>query len=106
MKKWGIIGALIIAAAVAIGYFYDFPAENIVEIGVGAFGLCAMIIGAVQDAKAKQLKTWPVFVCIIFAILGGVFCCIGGLTNTIFAEIAGAMLALLAVIFGIFFEKK
>jgi len=45
------------------------------------------------------------FLIICFAVIGGVLCCIGGLSQNIFAELAGAALALLAVIFGVIFAK-
>lgn len=106
MKKWGIIGAVIMAVAVGIGYFFNFPGDSIVAIAGATFGLCVLVMGAIKDAKEKKVKTWPVFVCIILAMIAGVCCCIGGLAQNIFAEIAGATLALLAVIFGILFNKK
>ena len=74
-------------------------------IAGATFGLCAVITGAIQDAKAKKTKTWPVYICVVLAIIGGFLCCIGGMSQTIFAEIAGATLALLAVIFGLIFNK-
>jgi hypothetical protein len=45
-------------------------------------------------------------VIIVLAAIGGVLCCIGGTNQNIFAEISGAVLALLAVIFGILYAKK
>ena len=80
MKTWGIIGALFFVAAVTVGYFCNFDGAIIIEIGAAAFGLCSLVIG-------------------------GVLCCIGGLSQNIFAELEGAALALLAVIFGVIFAK-
>ena len=42
----------------------------------------------------------------VLGSVGGVICCIGGLAQNIFAEISGAVLALLAVIFGMIYNKK
>lgn len=106
MKKWGIIGALLMVAAVCIGYFAKFDNAFIVELAVGAFGLTALVIGAFKDGKAKNVKTWQAITIIALAVLAGVFGCIGGLAQNIFAEIAAAVLALLAVIFGLLFAKK
>lgn len=105
MKKWGIIGALLFVAAVIFGSFTNFEAATIIEIGVASFGLCAVIISAVKGAKEKQVALWKTVVVIVLASIGGVICCIGGLKQSIFAEISGAVLALLAVIFGMVYNK-
>ena len=106
MKKWGIIGALAFFAAVAIGYFCHFDAKVIIEIGVGAFGFMAIVTDAVIYAKTNKIKTWATVLIIVLAACGGVLCCIGGLNQSIFAEISGAALALLAVIFGMLYAHK
>ena len=106
MKKWGIIGAIAFLAAVAVGYFCNFDGSIIIEIGVAAFGLCGLVIGAIKSGKTKNVKTWKTVLIICFAVIGGVLCCIGGLSQNIFAEISGAALALLAVIFGMIYAHK
>ena len=106
MKKWGIIGALAFFVAVAVGYFCNFDGAIIIEIGVAAFGLCGLVIGAIKSGKTKNVKTWKTVLIICFAVIGGVLCCIGGLSQNIFAEISGAALALLAVIFGMIYAHK
>lgn len=103
---FGIIGALLFAAAVAVGYFCDFNGDVIVEIGLAAFALTSLIVGAIKAGKEKNLATWKTVVIIALAVIGGVLCCIGGLAQNIFASISGAVLALLAVIFGLVFAKK
>ena len=105
MKTWGIIGALFFVAAVAIGYFCKFDGAIIIEIGAAAFGLCSLIIGAIKSGKTKNVKTWKTVLIVCFAVIGGVLCCIGGLSQNIFTEISGAALALLTVIFGVIFAK-
>lgn len=85
MKKWGIIGCLCF---------------------VIAFGLTAIILNVVKTNKEKTLPLWQTIIVIVLAVAGGVLVCIGGLTSTIFAEISGAVLALLAVIFGLVFARK
>ena len=106
MKKWGIIGAIAFLAAVAVGFFCKFDAKVIIEIGVGAFGFTAIVTDAVIYSKTNKIKTWAAVLIIVFAAIGGVLCCIGGLSQNIFAEISGAALALLAVIFGMIYEHK
>lgn len=101
MKKWGIIGAIAFLAAVAIGFFCKFDAAIIIEIGVAAFGFAAIVTSAISYAKSNKIKTWVTVLIIALATIGGVLCCIGGMTQSIFAEISGAALALLAVIFGL-----
>ena len=100
MKKWGIIGAIAFLAAVAVGFFCKFDAAVIIEIGVAAFGFTAIVTSAVSYAKKNNIKI------IALAAIGGVLCCIGGLNQSIFAEISGAALALLAVIFGLIYAHK
>ena len=105
MKKWGIIGAIAFLAAVAVGFFCKFDAAVIIEIGVAAFGFTAIVTSAVSYAKKNNIKTWATVFIVVLAAIGGVLCCIGGLSQNIFAELAGAALALLAVIFGVLFAK-
>ena len=106
MKKWGIIGAVLFAAAVAFGFFFKFDGSIIISLAVAAFGFTAIVISAVNYGKEKNVKTWVTVVIIVLAAIGGVLCCIGGLNQSIFAEISGAALALLAVIFGLVYSKK
>ena len=106
MKKWGIIGALAFFAAVAVGFFCKFDAAVVNEIGVAAFGFTAIVSSAVSYAKKNNVKTWATVLIIVLTSIGGVLCCIGGLSQSIFAEISGAALALLAVIFGMIYEHK
>ena len=106
MKKWGIIGAIAFLAAVAVGYFCKFDAAVIIEIGVAAFGFTAIVTSAVSYAKKNNIKTWATVFIVVLAAIGGILCCIGGLSQNIFAEISGAALALLAVIFGIIYANK
>ena len=106
MKKWGIIGAVAFAAAVAVGYFCRFDSAIIIELGLAAFGFTAIVTNAVSYGKKNNVKTWITVVIIVLASIGGVLCCVGGLAQNIFSELAGAVLALLAVIFGMLFAKR
>ena len=105
MKKWGIIGAIAFFAAVAVGFLCKFDAAIIIEIGAAAFGFTTIVTSAVSYAKKNNIKTWATVLIIALAAIGGVLCCIGGLSQNIFAELEGAALALLAVIFGVIFSK-
>lgn len=105
MKKWGIIGAVLFAAAVAFGFFFKFDGSIIISIASAAFGFTAITISAVNYGKEKGVKTWATVLIIVLAAIGGALCCIGGLNQSIFAEISGAALALLAVIFGLIYTK-
>ena len=106
MKTFGIIGAIVFALSVALGYFIDFPGDTIVQIGLDAFALALVIIGAVKKAKDEGKFSWKIIVCIALAVIGGVLCAVGGLADNIFTAIAGAVLALLGIIFGIINAKK
>jgi drug/metabolite transporter (DMT)-like permease len=105
MNKWGIIGCLFFVAAVIVAYFLKIESAIVIELGFAAFGLTAIIINAVKNGKAKAKPTWQTIVVIALACVGGVLVCIGGLAQNIFAELSGAVLALLAVIFGLVFNK-
>lgn len=106
MKKWGIIGAVLFAIDVALGYFLKFDGAIIVQLAVAAFAYTLIVLSAVDYGKKHNIKTWATVVIIVLAAVGGVLCCIGGMSQNIFAEISGAALALLAVIFGIVYAKK
>ena len=105
MKTWGIIGALFFVAAVTVGYFCNFDGASVIESGAAAFGLWSVVIGGSKSGGTEDVETWKTVLIICFAVIGGVLCCIGGLSQNIFAELAGAALALLAVIFGVIFSK-
>ena len=106
MKKWGIIGAIAFLAAVAVGFFCKFDVAVIIEIGVAAFGVTAIVTSAISYVKKNNIKIWATVSIIALAAIGGVQLCIGGLNQSIFAEISGAALALLAVIFGMIYAHK
>lgn len=106
MKVFGIVGAVLFAVAVAIGYFGDFPGDSLVQIALAAFGLASIVIGNVKKAKDEGKFTWKTVVCIILAVAGGVLCAVGGLADSIFATVSGAVVALLAIIFGLITAKK
>ena len=106
MKKWGIIGAVLFAVAVAFGFFFKFDGSLVISLAAAAFGFTAIVINAVNYGKEKNVKTWATVVIIVLAAIGGVLCCIGGLNQSIFAEVSGGVLALLAVIFGLLYAKK
>ena len=106
MKVFGIIGAICFAVAVAIGYFANFTGDALIQIALSAFGLASLIVGAVKKAKDEGKFSWKIIVVIVLAVIGGVLCAIGGLADSIFATISGAVIALLAIIFGIINAKK
>ena len=105
-KVFGIIGAICFALAVGLGYFADFPGDSLVEIALAVFGVTSLIVNAVKKAKDDGKFSWKTIACIVLASVGGVLCCIGGLAQSIFATISGAVLALMAIIFGLLYTKK
>lgn len=104
-KLWKAIGALVMVAAVVFGYFAEFPGATVIELAVLAFGLCTCIIASIKQAKADNKFSWKTVVTIALACIAGVLCCIGGLSQNIFAEISAAVLAVLTLIFGLIFNK-
>lgn len=105
-KKFGVIGAIIFIVVVALGFFFDFPAETIIEIAGGAFGLCLIIKGAIDKMKKEGKLNWKSVVIIALAVAAGVLCALGGMQAKVFETISGLVLALLTVIFGLIFDKK
>lgn len=104
-KFFGVIGALLMVAAVCIAEFCTLKTADVIEIALAAFGLASIIIGVINKAKKESTFSWKTVVVIVLAVVAGVLCCIGGLNQSIFAEIAGAVLALLTIILGIFHNK-
>ena len=105
-KTLGIFGCIVMLVAVAAGYFWNFPAELPIKIAVAAFGLTMIIKSVISDAKEKKNFSWKTVVIVVLSCVSGVLVCLGGLSQNIFAEISGATLALLAVIFGLKYGKK
>ena len=105
-KIIAVTGALLFAAAVAIGNFSQADAAAVIEIAFASFGLCAVIVSAVKQAKEKNAFSWKTVSVITLAAAGGVLCCVGGFQQTVFEEISGLVLALLSVIFGLVFDSK
>jgi hypothetical protein len=105
-KVLGIIGAVLFAASVAVGCFCSFPSADIVAIALAAFGLTALIVAAVKKAKDENRFSWKTIVVIVGAVAGGVLVALGGLQSNVFEAIAGAVVALITIIFGIIGVKK
>lgn len=105
-KIIGFFGILLFATAIVVAKFVSVPIATAIEIALAAFGLTAVIISAVRTAKGKNKFSWKTVVVIALAVIGGVLCCIGGLSQNIFETVSGAILAALTVIFGILFDKK
>ena len=106
MKTFGIIGAIVFAIYVALGYFVDFKGDVLVQIALDAFALALVIIGAVKKAKEEGKFSWKIIACIILAVIGGVLCAISGASENIFGAIAGAVITLIGIILGIVNIKK
>jgi hypothetical protein len=105
-KFFGIIGAVCFALAVALGYLADFAGDSLVAIAVAVFGATVLIVNAVEEAKKADRFTWKTVACIVLSCIAGVLCCIGGLSQSIFATVSGAVIALMTIIFGVMYAKK
>lgn len=97
---------MLFAAAAACGYFFNFAASSIIEIALAAFGLTAIVVGTFKESEEKNIKPWKCVVVCIMALIAGVLCALGGMSNSIFMEISGAVLALIAVIIAAIANKK
>jgi len=105
-KTFAIIGSVLFIAAVVVGYFAGFDNAAPIEIALGAFGFGAIVAGSVKTAKEKQIATWKTVVVIVGATAGGILCFVGGLSDSIFQQISGLVIALLAVIGGLLFSTN
>lgn len=105
-KVFGIIGSLLFVAAVIVGYFCKFDNADLVALALDAFALATLVVGIIKKYKEAGKFSWKLIVAIAGAILGAVFVAIGGLSDSIFATLAGAVVGILAIIFGVFAAKK
>ena len=105
-KVFGIIGAICFAAAVFVGYFCNFKGDALVQLALEAFAFTALIIANVNKAKEEGNLGWKFILSMVLAVVGGSLCAVGGVTDKIFATIAGAVLGLIAIFAGLFVFKK
>ena len=104
-KIWAIISAVLFAVSVAIGFFFDFKGDILVQIGLEAFAFTALVVGAVKGQKEKGKFGWHTIVCIVLASVSGSLFCIAGIEKDKMSLIAGAVITLLTIIFGIVSTK-
>ena len=103
---FGVIGALLFVASVIVGYFCKFDNADLIAIGLDAFALASTVVAIVKKYKEEGKFNWKLIVVIIATIIGAVFVCIGGLSNNIFEILAGAVVGILSIIFGVLVVKK
>ena len=106
MRKWGIVGALLFVAACVVGFIFNFDGSDIVAIGLAAFAVTATVIAFVKKHKEKGTPVWQIAVVTVLALVAGGLICIGDISQSIFAEISGAVLALMTIIFGLIYNKQ
>ena len=103
----GIIGSILFVGAVVFGYFVKFDNADIVAIAMSAFALASIVASTVAKYKNAGKKIdWKFIVIVVATIVGAVLVCIGGLSENIFSVLAGAVIGILTVIFGIAVNKK
>lgn len=106
-KVFGIIGSVLFVGAVVFGYFVKFDSADIIAIAMSAFALASIIVGTVKKYKKDGEKfDWRFIVIIVATIIGASLVCVGGLSDNIFATLAGAVIGIFTVIFGIAVTKK
>ena len=105
-KVFGIIGSLLFVAAVVVGYFFNFPASDIVTVALSAFALAMTVVAVVKKQKESGTFTWKTVVVIALAIVGAVLVALGGLAENTFELLAGAVVGILSIIFGVLAIKK
>ena len=106
-KVFGIIGSLLFVAAVVLGYFCKFDSADTIAIALSAFGLASTIVAVVKKYKKEGEKfNWKFTLIIVATVIGAALVAIGGLSDNIFATLAGAVIGILTVIFGAMLSKK
>lgn len=106
-KVFGIIGSILFIGAVVFGYFVKFDNADIIAIAMSAFALASIVVSIVTKYKSEGKKIdWKFIVIVIATIVGAVLVCVGGLSNNIFSTLAGAVIGILTIIFGIVANKK
>ena len=105
-NAFGIIGALLFVASVIVGYFCKFDNADLVAIALDAFALASTVVAIIKKYKEAGKFSWKLIAVIVAVIVGAVFVCIGGLSNNIFEILAGAVVGILSIIFGVLTVKK
>ena len=103
---FGIIGSLLFVAAVIVGYFCKFDSADLVAVALDAFALATLLVGIIKKYKEAGKFSWKLVVTLIMTVVGAVLVAIGGLSDNIFATLAGAVVGILAVIFGVLASKE
>lgn len=105
-NAFGIIGSLLFVAAVIVGYFCKFDSADLVAVALDAFALATLLVGIIKKYKEAGKFSWKLVVTLLMTVVGAVLVALGGLSDNIFATLAGAVVGILAVIFGVFAVKK
>lgn len=103
---FGIIGSLLFVAAVIVGYFCKFDSADLVAVALDAFALATLLVGIIKKYKEAGKFSWKLVVTLVMTVVGAILVALGGLSDNIFATLAGAVVGILAVIFGVFAVKK
>lgn len=106
-KVFGIIGSLLFVAAVIVGYFCKFDSADVISVALAAFALASTVVSVVKKYEKEGKKfNWKFILIIALTIIGAILCAIGGVSDSIFATLAGAVIGILTVIFGVLATKK
>lgn len=106
MKGLSILGIILVVAAAAMGYFFDFSGDTVAAIATGFFGATLLVTKSFKDQKAKGKFSWKTVVTGVIAALGGITCAIGGVTQSLIATTVGAALTIITIIVGMVKDKK
>ena len=98
-----LIGILLIAGSTVLGFFTDTPiltTTSIVGIVAGA------TLAIANEVNKTSLTGWKKYLYLIGTIGGTVILSLCGYTDTVIGEIAGAVLLIVSIIFGIVVNTK
>lgn len=105
-KVFGIIGSLLFVAAVIVGYFCKFESADVIAVALSAFALASTIVAVVKKYSGEGKKfSWKFILVLALSVVGAVLVAVGGLSDSIFATLAGAVIGILSIIFGVFAAK-
>lgn len=105
-NTFGIIGSLLFVAAVVVGYFCKFDSADLVAVALDAFAFATLLVGIIKKYKEAGKFSWKLVVTLIMTVAGAVLVAVGGLSDNIFSTLAGAVIGILGIIFGVLSVKK
>lgn len=97
-KLFKILGPVLILIGSIVAYFSPVPIADYIGIGAAAIGLTLAVIATVK--KADKI-TWKVIVPIPCFIIGGIACCVAGISEEQMTTLAMAVIGAVGIFVGL-----